>query len=128
MPGGDIVRWLGAEAGPEADVSGNFARFVATLAARHPEVPAALLERLAHAYGTRVVALLAAGLGAEIAPGVHEAELRHLVAAEWATRGDDILWRRSKLGLHLDAVGRDAVELWLRQHVGSNAAALATTS
>ena len=32
---------------------------------------------------------------------------------EWATRADDVLWRRSKLGLHLDAAGRAAIERWM---------------
>ena len=54
-----------------------------------------------------------ADLGAEVAPGLHERELRHLMTHEWARTADDVLWRRSKLGLHLDAAGREAVARWL---------------
>ena len=52
-------------------------------------------------------------LGAEVAPGVFAGELEHLRAHEWARSGDDVLWRRSKLGLHLDADGRAAVTEWM---------------
>jgi glycerol-3-phosphate dehydrogenase len=51
-------------------------------------------------------------LGAEIAPGVYEAELNLMRAEEWARTGDDALWRRSKLGLHLDAAARERVRAW----------------
>ena len=61
----------------------------------------------------RAVAMLAQGLGTEIAPGVFAGELAHLRAHEWAKSGDDVLWRRTKLGLHLDAAGRAAVSAWM---------------
>ena len=54
-----------------------------------------------------------AGLGAEVAPGLYEAELRYLCDHEWARAADDVLWRRTKLGLHLDAPSRAAVGRWL---------------
>ena len=41
-----------------------------------------------------------ADLGEEVAPGLHEAELDYLRQHEWAASADDVLWRRSKLGLH----------------------------
>ncbi|MBN3820538.1 glycerol-3-phosphate dehydrogenase, partial [Paraburkholderia sp. Se-20369] len=44
-----------------------------------------------------------------IAPGIHEAELRYLRDVEWATRAQDVLWRRSKLGLHVAPGTLDAV-------------------
>jgi glycerol-3-phosphate dehydrogenase len=113
LPGGDLVGWLGSAAGSAADVVGNFDRFVDALARRHPDLARPLLRRLARAYGTRAEPLLAGGLGAQVAPGLFDAELRHLVTREWARTADDVLWRRSKLGLHLDATGRAAVECWL---------------
>jgi glycerol-3-phosphate dehydrogenase len=113
LPGGDIRERLGAEAPAENDVFATFDRFVAGLAARHAELPMPLARRLARAYGTRVDGLLANGLGAEVAPGVFEAELAYLRRVEWARSGEDVLWRRSKLGLHLSAAGRDAVTAWM---------------
>jgi glycerol-3-phosphate dehydrogenase len=55
-----------------------------------------------------------AGLGEEVAPGLFERELRHLVAREWARTGEDVLWRRTKLGLRLSPAERAAVEDWMR--------------
>ena len=51
-------------------------------------------------------------LGAEIAPDLYEAELYYLKRHEWAMTADDVLWRRSKLGLHYSAGQRQAVVDW----------------
>ncbi|MFO1224875.1 MAG: glycerol-3-phosphate dehydrogenase, partial [Burkholderiaceae bacterium] len=56
------------------------------------------------------------GLGPEVAPGLHEAELRYLCRREWARGVNDVLWRRSKLGLHYSAEQRTGVERWLVEH------------
>jgi len=114
LPGGDITDWLGASAGPAREVVANFERFVGAPEARHPANPPQLLRRLARAYGTRAVPLLERGLGNEVVPGLPEAELRYLVEREWARTADDVLWRRSKLGLHLDAEARAGVSAWLQ--------------
>jgi glycerol-3-phosphate dehydrogenase len=113
LPGGDLVAWLGARAGPTRELRANVERFIAALQERHREVAPALVHRLAHAYGTRAVPLLARGLGEAVAPGVHAGELRHLIEHEWARSGDDVLWRRSKLGLHLPEAGRASVAAWV---------------
>jgi glycerol-3-phosphate dehydrogenase len=44
-----------------------------------------------------------------LAPGLYEAELRYMRDNEWATCADDVLWRRSKLGLHLEPGSLDDV-------------------
>ena len=113
LPGGDLRRWLGAAAPPAHDVVATFDRFAVALMARHPSVPARLLQRLARAYGTRAEAILKDGLGVEVAPLVFGAELAYLRRVEWARSGEDVLWRRSKLGLHLAAAERDAVSAWM---------------
>ena len=75
--------------------------------------PAALVQRWARAYGSRAERVLGTdGLGAEVAPGLFEAELRHLHRCEWARSADDVLWRRSKLGLHFTPTERSAVARW----------------
>jgi glycerol-3-phosphate dehydrogenase len=38
---------------------------------------------------------------------------------EWATCADDILWRRSKLGLHLPPETRDALDAWMNSHASA---------
>jgi len=93
LPGGDL---------PNAD----FAAFLNDFRAARPWLPGELARRLARAYGTRVEALLGsarglADLGEDLGAGLHEAEARYLIDREWAQSAEDILWRRSKLGLHL---------------------------
>jgi len=101
LPGGD----LGAHG---VDIEG----FIQALQARHADRPPAVVARLARAYGSRAEGLLATAPGAEIAPGLFEGELNHLVAQEWARSADDVLWRRSKLGLHYSEAEREAVRRW----------------
>ncbi|WP_022979719.1 glycerol-3-phosphate dehydrogenase [Ideonella sp. B508-1] len=121
LPGGDLRDWIGPARRPDTD----FERLVQTLGQRHPWLPGPLARRLARAYGARVGALIGearslAGLGAEVAPGLHEAELRLLQREEWAQDADDVLWRRSKLGLHYTPEERQRVRDWLRQHPGGS--------
>lgn len=70
------------------------------LAARAPELGAATIRRLVRAYGTDAAGFVAAGrLGEDFGHGLHAAEVDFLIAQEWARSAEDILWRRSKLGL-----------------------------
>ena len=109
LPGGDLSAFIGAAGRPDTD----FARFEQALALRHPALAAPLRHRLARAYGSRVSMLLEGdGLGAAVVPGLHEGELRHLHDHEWAKCADDVLWRRSKLGLHLSEAERATVARW----------------
>jgi len=117
LPGGDLSAWIGAPGRPDQD----FERFVQAVLQRHGWLPPALARRLARAYGSRIDRVLGeavslSDLGEEIAPGLYEAELRHLVADEWARSAEDVLWRRSKLGLHLAPGAAAGVERWLQQH------------
>ncbi|HEX2136175.1 MAG TPA: glycerol-3-phosphate dehydrogenase [Microvirga sp.] len=104
LPGGDL---------PEAD----FERFLAAFRSRHPFLPEALARRLARAYGTRAEHLLAdarslADLGEDFG-GITAAEVDYLHAREWARSAEDILWRRSKLGLHVAAGAAERIDAYL---------------
>ncbi len=113
LPGGDFDAWIGPPQRPDTD----FQRFVQALALRHPQLPSPLRQRLARGYGSRVSALLGDGtLGAEVAPGLFEAELAYLYSHEWARCAEDVLWRRTKLGLHLDPAAHAAVAAWCAAH------------
>ena len=95
LPGGDI---------PNADFGGFLADFRRSV----PWLPEALARRYARAYGTRVDRLLAGAnsltqLGQDYGGGLYEAEIDYLTSQEWAQTAEDILWRRSKLGLHVSA-------------------------
>ena len=119
LPGGDLKAWIGPAQRPDTD----FLRFVQALSLRHPDIPRPLLHRLARAYGARIEMLFGeGGLGAEVAPGLHNAELRYLHDHEWALSADDVLWRRSKLGLHFSEAQRAAVADWCAAHWPSGAA------
>ncbi len=113
LAGGDLSAWIGAPKRPDED----FDRFLAALQKRWPWLPPALAHRLARAYGARVDQVLGdaatlADLGEEVAPGLHARELRYLRDEEWAIEPDDVLWRRSKLGLHYTADQRAQVARW----------------
>jgi glycerol-3-phosphate dehydrogenase len=108
LPGGDM---------PNAD----FERFVITLGKRYPGVDPALRARYARAYGTRAAQVLGAardvaGLGEAVLPGLHAAEIEYLRRVEFARTADDILWRRSRLGLHLPRDAGARLDDWLARH------------
>ena len=114
LPGGDLSAWIGPPQRPDTDIR----RFVQALAQRHPQLSVAVRERWARCYGSRVALLLGEpgagqhGLGHEVAPGLFEVELDYLHQHEWARSVDDVLWRRTKLGLHLTAAERAQVARW----------------
>jgi glycerol-3-phosphate dehydrogenase len=71
-------------------------------------LPPAVLARMVAAYGSRVGAVIGGaasldGLGRHFGQGLYEAEVRYLVETEFARGADDILWRRTKLGLAMTA-------------------------
>ena len=95
LPGGDI---------PNAEFEGFLAEFRRST----PWLPEALARRYARAYGTRIDRLLAGArsltdLGEDLGGGLYGAEIDYLVSQEWAQTAEDILWRRSKMGLHVSA-------------------------
>jgi glycerol-3-phosphate dehydrogenase len=81
-------------------------------------MPPAMVTRLSQAYGTRLKDLLAgasslSGLGRRFGADLYEAEVEWLRDREFARTADDILWRRTKLGLHFTVAERQALERYL---------------
>ena len=75
-------------------------------------------RRLARAYGFDAFAMLgkaksASDLGRDFGHGLYECEVRWMIDKEWARTSDDILWRRSKLGLWFDDGQKQALGRWL---------------
>ncbi|WP_400770182.1 glycerol-3-phosphate dehydrogenase [Methylosinus sporium] len=101
--------WTASAVLPGGDIgAAGFDAFVAELERAKPFLGPRLARRLAGAYGTRAWRFLEpakslADLGADIGCGLTEAELDYLRAQEWARTAEDVLWRRSKLGLRFDA-------------------------
>ena len=94
LPGGDI---------PDGDLPAFIARQKARYAFLLPD----LSERYARAYGTRMDILLSGisnlkAMGRDFGGGLFEAEIKYLVAHEFARTAEDILWRRTKLALHVE--------------------------
>ncbi|RXE30465.1 glycerol-3-phosphate dehydrogenase, partial [Xanthomonas perforans] len=84
-----------------------------------PWLPAATAQRLVRNYGTCAEQLLGdaqslADLGTHFGADLYQAEVDYLRQHEWAVAADDILWRRSKLGLRIDAAGRQRLEDYLQ--------------
>jgi glycerol-3-phosphate dehydrogenase len=109
--------WTGGAPLPGGDLDGDFEAFVIALQRDFPWLPKRSTLRIARAYGSRArrwlgTARSPADLGLEIAPGLHERELEYLRASEWACTAEDVLWRRSKLGLHLPPDAAQAVTDW----------------
>ena len=93
LPGGDLIE-------------GDFERFVGDMRKRYPALDDAVLRRLCHGYGTRITLVLGDGdpapkLGQHFGAGLYELEANYLIHHEWATSAEDILFRRTKLGLHM---------------------------
>lgn len=104
---------------PGGDLPGaNFDAFLAELRQRRPWLPEKMAHRLARAYGTRVEELLGGAehmedLGRHFGGGLTEREVDYLREREWAITAEDILWRRSKLGMHLAPAEQARLIEWL---------------
>jgi glycerol-3-phosphate dehydrogenase len=98
---------------------GGVAALAAEIMSLAPSCPQERAERLAHAYGTRARAILEAARveadwGASFGSGLTEREVRYLMEHEWARTAEDVLWRRSKLGLRVSAAEAQKLDQWMR--------------
>ena len=94
------------------------------LAGLERTLPAPLVRRLARAYGTRLERLLGgattlAELGRDFGAGLYEREVRYLIGTEFARRAEDIMWRRTKLGLDMTPAQQKALADWLEREIGA---------
>jgi glycerol-3-phosphate dehydrogenase len=85
---------------------------------RYKGFPRELLDGVVRRHGSRSALVLgdarkAEDLGRHFGAGLTEREIECMIRDEWAETADDILWRRSKCGLHMDAAQRQAVADWL---------------
>ena len=97
--------WTAQAALPGGDIpGGDLDAFTRELAGEKPFLGPALARRLARSYGTLCRRFLGDAsrmqdLGGDFGGGMTKAEVDYLIASEWARSPEDILWRRSKLGL-----------------------------
>ena len=109
LPGGDFE--LSARDGMIRD-----------LQTRYPFLDGFTLRRLIRSYGTEAASLLgdaqgAEELGQDFGAGLFERELDWLIDHEWVRSGDDVLWRRSKLGLRLSREQTEAVQTYIANRI-----------
>ena len=110
------LAWSSSEVLPGGDMAyADFSIFLQSRRERYPWLPMEMLRRYAHAYGTRMDDILEgksslSGLGRHFGEDVYDAEIAYLIAQEWARSAEDVLWRRSKLGLHVSDKTVDNLE------------------
>src|SRR5690606_39779856 len=85
----------------------------------YPFLEGRFARRLVRLYGTRAKTLLGlarsyADLGQRFGGDLYEAEVRYLVENEWAVTAEDVLWRRTKCGLHIGAEEVEALGAFMR--------------
>jgi len=109
LPGGDF---------PNQDVTA----YRKILKKDFPWLPDSLMNRYLKEYGTRIYSLLnekkqLADLGIDFGHGLYQAEVEFLLQHEWAKTAEDILWRRTKLGIAFSAVEREKLNNWLANQI-----------
>jgi glycerol-3-phosphate dehydrogenase len=100
---------------PGGDVTGAYVEWQDTLSRW---MPAAMVARMSQAYGTRLREMIGDAstldqLGRDFGCGLYQREVEWLVEREFARTADDVLWRRTKLGLDIRAAGKKSLEAFL---------------
>ena len=100
---------------------GGFEALVEDLEREYPMIDATVMRRLAHSYGTCVRNMLAGvrsvdDLGVHFGAGLFQREVEYSIRTEWAMTAEDILWRRSKLGLRLTAAEAAGLSEWIKDN------------
>ena len=109
LPGGDIP-------------NGDLDAFVRHLVLEFPRLPEMLLESLVRRYGTLCLEVLGGAhdvelLGQHFGAGLYAREIDYLIDYEWARTAEDVLWRRTKAGLHMSAHQRATVAEYLKHRI-----------
>jgi glycerol-3-phosphate dehydrogenase len=117
--------WTAAKPLPDGELADAptfeeaFDRFVASASAVHSQLPPELVRVLARRHGTGMDDLLdgvrsITDLGRHFGGHLYEAEVRYLMREEWAVEPDDVLWRRTKEGLHMTQAERAVFAQWMQ--------------
>lgn len=107
--------WTAGEPLPGGEFGGaSFAQMLTRYCERYPQLPSDRLEALLHRHGTTAAQILGDAvtlrdLGEDYGGGLYERELDHLIRNEWARTAADVLFRRTKAGLHMSEAQRRRV-------------------
>jgi len=102
---------------------GRLSAYARDLASRYPALSTELRTALLHRHGTRTPLVLGQArterdLGTYFGHTLYAAEVDYLVAHEWARDAEDVLWRRTKCGLHLTPAQHSALAAYLYEQYG----------
>lgn len=112
--------WTHREPLPDGEMPhADFELFMSGLEQAYPKMPPVFLHRLARRHGAGSADVLGeaktvAELGAHFGGDLYEREVDHLMRHEWAQQPEDVLWRRTKEGLHMSPAEREAFAEWMR--------------
>jgi glycerol-3-phosphate dehydrogenase len=122
---GDRTAWTKRVPLPGGDFPADgMERLIAGMKASWPFLTDSNARRLARAYGTRAREILASAnsvndLGPDFGADFTAAEVRYLMAHEWARTAEDVLWRRSKLGLRITGENRTRLSAFMADAMGT---------
>ena len=118
-------RWTGSEPLPGGELpAGGMNALKQNLRMRYPLLPPTFLDALAGRHGTLATEVLrdaerASDLGVDYGGGLFAREVEYLIAHEWVRCAQDVLWRRTKAGLHVRGAMVDRLEQFMREHMRS---------
>jgi glycerol-3-phosphate dehydrogenase len=118
--------WTARAPLPGADMPGaDPVAYELSFKSRYPWLPEAMAHRYVGAYGTLAEHVMGgaasiADLGADFGDGLYEREVQWLVEHEWACTAEDILWRRTRLGLRAAPETAEKLGRWLSQHFATD--------
>ena len=121
LPTTDLSGWTARAPLPGGDFPMDGATALAgRIAAQYDFLGLETAARLARTYGTLAFAMLGdaasmADCGKDFGHGLTEREVRYLMDHEWAQTADDVLWRRSKLGLRLSPEQAARLGQWMEE-------------
>jgi len=115
--------WTANRVLPGGDFEESLDQYAGALAARHPGLSRSVISGLTRRHGTlanRIVqgARVDADLGEHFGAGLYAREVDHFIEREWAATAEDVLWRRTKTGLHLSVGEQQALARYMERRAG----------
>jgi glycerol-3-phosphate dehydrogenase len=120
LPAARRPAWTGAAPLPGGDFPQmGYEALVTETISHYPFPDPSMAARLVRAYGTRVTRVMTnansiADLGRHFGADLYAAEVEYLMAEEWAETAEDVLWRRTKLGLRLSNDQKSDLASWMK--------------
>jgi glycerol-3-phosphate dehydrogenase len=112
--------WTAGVALPGGEIPGRFDAFSDELVRRYPGLPAKWVRAIARRHGNLSARILQSAqrpddLGRHFGGGLTAAEVDYLVEREWASTAEDVLFRRTKAGVHMTQAERGEVARYLER-------------